>query len=310
KDMDIEDKIELLYDIETQFTFTGQNKIPINDIEARFMKSKKGNFMVAYNIQSAVDYDTKLICAINVTQSLTDHYELPAIAKKVIQNINTKPKYISADTIYLNQISLSYLADEKIEGLIPTRKQSKEKIGKLNENPCHKDHFEYDYELDAFKCPKNQYLHFYGKYTELHKDPEKPEKIKRIYNNYNACKNCNARTKCCAFSQTHKTITEYGSEMQKAMNHKMEKQEYKDEYAKRSSVEGPFGIFKEQFQLEKEVVIGMKKTEERINLDALAYNLIRLYNIKQEIENTTEDLEDFCESTSIKNQLQLTATIF
>ena len=359
KDMDDEDKLELLYGIETQFTFTGQDRIPVNDIEVRFMKEKKGNYMVAYNIQSAVDYDTKLICAINVTQSLTDHYELPAIAKKVIQNINTKPKYISADTIYLNQISLSYLADEKIEGLIPTRKQSKEKIGKLNENPCHKDHFEYDYELDAFKCPKNQYLHFYGKYTELHKDPEKPEKIrklnenpyhkdhfeydyeqdafkcpenqylhfygkytephkdpkkpdkvKRIYNNYNACKNCNVRTKCCASSQTHKTITEYGSELQKAMNHKMEKQEYKDEYAKRSSVEGPFGIFKEQFQLEKEVVVGMIKTEERINLDALAYNLIRLYNIKQEIENTTEDLEDFCESTSIKNQLQLTATIF
>ena len=61
--MDVEDKIELLYDIETQFTFTGQDKIPVNDIEARFMKGKKGNFMIAYNIQSAVDYDTKLIGA-------------------------------------------------------------------------------------------------------------------------------------------------------------------------------------------------------------------------------------------------------
>ena len=69
------------------------------------MKGKKGNYMVAYNIQSAVDYDTKLICTINVTQNPTDHYELPEIAKKAIQNIKTKPKYISADTIYLNQIS-------------------------------------------------------------------------------------------------------------------------------------------------------------------------------------------------------------
>ena len=245
KDMNDEDKLELLYGIETQFTFTGQDRIPVNDIEARFMKGKKGNFMVAYNIQSAVDYDTKLICAINVTQNPTDHYELPPIAERAIRNIQTTPKYISADTIYLNQISLSYLADKKINGLIPTRKQSKEKIGK-----------------------------------------------------------------CCASSQTHKTITEYGSEMQKAMNQKMEKQEYKDEYAKRSSVEGPFGILKEQFQIEKEVVIGMVKTEERICLDALAYNLIRLHNIKQEIENTTEDLEDFCESTSIKNQLKLDVTIF
>ena len=32
KDMDVEDKIELLYDIETQFTFTGQDKIPVNGI--------------------------------------------------------------------------------------------------------------------------------------------------------------------------------------------------------------------------------------------------------------------------------------
>ena len=310
KDMDDEDKLELLYGIETQFTFTGQDRIPVNDIEARFMKGKKGNYMVAYNIQSAVDYDTKLICAINVTQNPTDHYELPNIAERAIRNINTKPKYISADTIYLNQISLSYLADKKIDGLIPNRKQSKEKIGKLNPNPYHKDHFEYDYELDAFKCPEGNYLHFFAKYIEPHKDPEKPDKIKRLYNNYEACKHCPARNKCCSSSQTHKTITEYGSEMQKAMNQKMEKQEYKDEYAKRSSVEGPFGIFKEQFQIEKEVVIGMVKTEERINLDALAYNLIRLYNIKQEIENTTEDLEDLCESTSIKNQLKLDVTIF
>ena len=56
----------------------------MNDIEARKMKGKKGNFYIAYNIQSAVDYETKLICAINVTQSTTDHYELPKIADKTI----------------------------------------------------------------------------------------------------------------------------------------------------------------------------------------------------------------------------------
>ena len=44
------------------------------------MKGKKGNYMVAYNIQSAVDYDTKLI---------SDHYEIISITKKAIQNINS-----------------------------------------------------------------------------------------------------------------------------------------------------------------------------------------------------------------------------
>ena len=62
----------------------------MNDIEARMMKGKKGNYLVAYNMQSAVDYDTKLICGLHVTQSPTDHYELPDIADKAINNIGKK----------------------------------------------------------------------------------------------------------------------------------------------------------------------------------------------------------------------------
>lgn len=89
KKINTSEKLELIYDIKTQLTLTGQKKkIPVNDIEARFMKGKKGNFLVAYNVQSAVDYDTKLICAINVTQNPTDHYELPEIADKAIKNQN------------------------------------------------------------------------------------------------------------------------------------------------------------------------------------------------------------------------------
>ena len=72
--------------MEQKHNLHSQDKIiPVNGIEARFMKGKKGNFMVAYNIQSAVDYDTKLICAINVTQNPTDHYELPNIAERAIK---------------------------------------------------------------------------------------------------------------------------------------------------------------------------------------------------------------------------------
>lgn len=61
---------------------------------------------------------------------------------------------MSADTIYLNEISLSFFAKNNINGLIPTRKQSKERIGRLNENPYHKDHFAYLFEQDAFLCPE------------------------------------------------------------------------------------------------------------------------------------------------------------
>ena len=77
------------------------------------MKGKKGNYMVVYNMQYAVDYDTKLICAINI---------------------------------------------------------------------------------------------------EPHKDL-KNQINKKILQQYEACKNCNARNKCCSPSQTHKTTTEDGTKM-------------------------------------------------------------------------------------------------
>jgi len=57
-------------------------------------------------------------------------------------------------------------------------------------------------------------------------------------------------------------------------------QKYKEEFSKRPCVEGLFGIFKEQFHIEQEIVIGVVKTEERLNLDALAYkkNLKKIKN--------------------------------
>lgn len=305
-----EEKLEILYDIETEFTLTGQDKIPMNDKQARKMKGKKGNFLIAYNIQSAVDYDTKLICAINVTQSPTDHYQLPAIADKAIKNIKKIPEHMSADTIYLNPTSLSYFKNKNIDGLIPTRKQSKEIIGKLNKNPFHKDHFEYIGEKDVFKCPAGQYLTFYNQYTIPDKDPEKPAKIKRLYNNYTACKNCKYQKDCISQKQTHRTITENGNRLQIEMYFKMEKEEYQEEYSKRPCVEGPFGTFKEFYHIEQEVVIGKTKTEERIYLDALAYNIKRLYNLKYNKNNQKEDIMNFCENISVTHQLALDVNIF
>ena len=263
---------------------------------------------IIYN--PAVENKTKMICALHVTQSPTDHYQLPEVADKAINNMGKVPTHMSADTIYLNQISLSYFVNKGIDGLIPTRKQSKEKIGQLNPNQFHKDHFFYISDLNLFMCPAGQPMYFYKEYTEKNKDPNKPDKVKRLYNNYSACKYCIHRKDCLTEKQTHKTITENGGRLERAMFFKMEKEEYKKEFSKRPSVEGPFGIFKEQYHVEQEIVIGMTKTEERLNLDALAYNIKRLYNLIQGEQNNKEDIVDFCESISTTHQLKLDVDIY
>ena len=52
------------------------------------------------------------------------------------------------------------------------------------------------------------------------------------------------------------------------------------------------------------------KNRRKTQLDALAYNLIQLYNMTQEIKNSKEDLENFCERESVIHQLKLDVTIF
>ncbi|WP_409198879.1 hypothetical protein ACA135_03315 [Methanobrevibacter acididurans] len=99
-DLNNEDKLELLFELQTQLKMSGQNTVPVNDVEARWMQNKQGLNEVAYNVESAVGTVSKLICAVKVSQKPTGHYELLEIVKNAINNINDEPEYVSADTGY------------------------------------------------------------------------------------------------------------------------------------------------------------------------------------------------------------------
>lgn len=299
KDISDKKKINLLLDLKIEFETTKQKKLPINDPTSRKMKGKKGNYVVGHNIQIAVDTQSSLICAAHVSSSPTDHYLLPDIGKKAIQNIGFTPKFMSADSIYLNETSLLFFVEYGIDGLIKNRKQSKEDIGRLNPNPYHKDHFEYILDLDAFLCPENQLLTFYKEYVDYNKLNKNPNAKIRLYNNYGACKDFPVRDKCLKGKQTHRTITENGSRLQREMYFKMELDEYKIEFSKRPRVEGPYGILRWHFNFENEIAIGLEYVEAEVTLDSIAYNLIRLYNLEHELKDNDDELTEIaCEVVS------------
>jgi hypothetical protein len=90
----------------------------------------------------------------------------------------------------------------------------------------------------------------------------------------------------------------------------MENTEYQKEYSKKSCVKGPYGTLKEQYHIKKLVVIGKKETEERLILNAIAYNLKRLHNIINRKQNNKKDLTNFCESIATTNQLKPNVKIY
>ena len=114
--MTTERKIDLLKKMIDTMRSNGKNKIPSFDIESRSRQTKKGYKEPSYNMQLATDTQSKLICAVHISQHPTDHHELPPTMNKAVENLPTKPHKVSADTIYKQESTLQYLEKEGYDG--------------------------------------------------------------------------------------------------------------------------------------------------------------------------------------------------
>ena len=83
--------------------------------------------------------------------------------EKVIENLEGhKPIKISADKIYRTIPNLTYLTENGIWILIPTRKQGKSQINNLSKNEFSIDYFVFDYEKRIVICPMKNEFKEYG----------------------------------------------------------------------------------------------------------------------------------------------------
>lgn len=285
------EKLEKLYKLQVQLRESGQNSIGLTDPESRWMINKKGKPELAYNIQSSVDYDSKMIVSIDVTQDPTDHYQLEKQLDNIENNLKQKPENIGADNGYRTRESMIALQNKKINGYLPTRKQTRKAQHKLNKNPYHKDHFIYHWKTDSFTCPENEELPFQNELLEKNKKPGHPNKIKRVYYN-NKCSKCYKKDSCT--KSTTRVITEYGGALEKAMEQKMETKEAQEEYKKRgSTVEAPFGTLRTQKQIDNTHINGIQKTQNRMARHATAYNLKRWINLRKKQNEDKKILQKF-----------------
>lgn len=64
----------------------GLSQISLSDPDAKLMKSKNG-FIVAYNVQTAVDSETHMIEDYLVTDQITDHGLIGAVVAGIKENM-------------------------------------------------------------------------------------------------------------------------------------------------------------------------------------------------------------------------------
>lgn len=280
KNLNDSEKLSILKTLKEILEESKQKSIGINDITARWMYNKQHRAQLSYNLQHGVDTKSILICGINVSQSPTDHYEIPALMDKVLKNLNgIQPKIVSADTIYRTIINLTYINDKEITILTPTRKQGKESINHLNKNPFSNDYFSYDPIKEVIICPNKNELKKYGPY-KCKPDKFGYQREQYSYSNYKACQECKDREACC--KGKHRTITRYGHELLNQAEELMEIEENKKEYKQRNKVEAPNGTYKTYYHINELALKGIDNIQGIMNEIGASYNIKRLFNIFKE----------------------------
>lgn len=301
KIMSKERKIELLNKMIDVMDDTGKEKLPAFDIDSRSMHTKKGYEEPSYNMQLATDTQSKLICAVHISQHPTDHHELPPTMNKAVENLPVKPHKVSADTIYKQESTLQYLEKEGYDGIIPDQKQNRINQGKIPDNLFHKDNFTYDFNNNTFICPSGAILKHQSTIYEKSKDEQGTKIPVNSYYNYEACKSCKYRIQCTPQSSTHRVIQERGSKLSIKMKYKLEQEEYKKDYKQRGHTsEPPNGTLKEQYHINQIISRGQEDKENKVTLKAVAYNLRVIFNKILEADETIDfkklvkyDIDDY-----------------
>ena len=95
------------------------------DPESRIMKDGASkSFEQAYNCQAAVDEESQIIVATNVTQQANDKQQLEPLVEEIKKNADGEtPEKLSADNGYFSESNVEYLVGEGVDGYIATNRQ-------------------------------------------------------------------------------------------------------------------------------------------------------------------------------------------
>jgi IS5 family transposase len=86
------------------------------------MRDSKG-FEQSYNAQAAVDADSQVIVAADVTNETNDKRQVVAMVAAIAEQTGGLPRELSADSGYCSEANLAHLAERGIRGYIATGRQ-------------------------------------------------------------------------------------------------------------------------------------------------------------------------------------------
>jgi transposase len=261
---------------ELKVEYRGKHKISLLEPDARFMPKSDG---LNYNAQAAVDVDTNLIVAADVTDQPNDQGQFVPIQKQVEVNLtpNSKRSY-TGDAGYHNTDDLKHLEQNNIDALIadpaPQNRSTKLKPTSmetiLNEKRrIERKDFVYNNQGDYYECPRGDQL------------SKVKDKGKSIVYRASKCPSCPLANYCLAskkkYKQIHRSKREvYAERMAVKLQSLTAKQRMHERWV---SVEPVFGNLKHNLGFRRFSLCGLNQVKGEFTLMAIAHNLNILFKM-------------------------------
>lgn len=233
--------------------------------QARVMPSL--NAAPGYNLQTAVDTDSHLIVAHEVTNEVTDQRQLQPMGEAAVRAVG-EPCAIVADAGYANAEHIAQLQQNGITTYVAVnRSVNHHGGGQLYDRGA----FSYDAQNDTFTCPAGNTLPRRGE--------DARSKLVIYMASAKDCGNCHLKPQCTTAKR--RSVSRHLYEEALQANAKRVESHPEMLRLRRCTVEHPFDFIKNRVLGNARLLLrGLEGARAELSLAVLAYNIKRLFNMK------------------------------
>ena len=240
----------------------GLKQMVMTEPDAKLMRTPHGH-AVAYNAQTAVDAEHKLIVAFDLTNEGNDYRQLHPMAEQGKDAVGANEVTVVADTGYSNGEHGALCERDGITAAVPRA----ETVNPNGTQYFSRDRFSYDRESDSWRCPAGATLSLF-KTSHTQK--------KREYTS-RSCGTCALKSQCTKAAR-RVIVRDFYEDAREAM-HRRASTDPIWMKQRREIVEHPFGTMKWLMAHPRFLVKGLIKAKAELALGVLSYNLKRVVNI-------------------------------
>lgn len=255
----------ILDDVSRKLADSGKKTISSTDTECRMMKTRDG-IRPSFNVQAAVDAENQVVVAMKVTNSETDHGQLPEMVEMVQQNCGMAAVVGIADTGFSDEKSLEALEKMGQEVLVAIAEHpSNTNSNDLFSSKC----FVGDSERDVLVCPAGRELSFRGEH-------QLGSGRYRLYS-ANGCSSCSFASQCVKSGRgSRRVYVSCKQPLRQRMKDKLKSSGGKLVYALRKHIVEPvFGQIKHNRNFRRLLLRGMDGATAETALVFLGHNLCK-----------------------------------